>query len=362
MAPMKPRQWMLLRRNGRLAVIVQILPNGDLVLMDRDTQVRVVWTEHQFQLALERGTVTVESTKEDRQTKSAISLGRSMALQAMKRNDKPMTAAGASRAFQMIWDVRMGGGFGGKRVHADVEERAEAESNISQVQQSSEHRQESHQGRCRIRPPLRRNARLVSTHRRVSDARAQRLACVQHGRARQHRLLHDAGGSGESDPSEQERVPEHFWGGLVQGHPMNFLRFRNPTSRQVLKRIGKTRPGIDDGMLHGFPMSPVPVHILTGAGHPGYSRKRESAPLVRVPLSQLYATQSDVERASTAFHIEHPQIVPRDKIFRGAPADKPVVVRYRGMLHIIDGHHRLEGLRLKGKRYARVRFVDLDTP
>jgi ParB-like chromosome segregation protein Spo0J len=36
------------------------------------------------------------------------------------------------------------------------------------------------------------------------------------------------------------------------------------------------------------------------------------------------------------------------------------VARHRGRLNIVDGHHRLAAMKLRGKTHARVRFVDLD--
>ena len=132
------------------------------------------------------------------------------------------------------------------------------------------------------------------------------------------------------------------------------MRFRNPTRSTALRYVDRTPPGIDDGMAHGFP---VASYRATAAilDHPDYVRKREAPPLVTVRLADLRATQEDVERACVALHLRQPQIVSRS-----ARDDKPLVARYRGQLYILDGHHRLTALRLKGRRTARVRFVDLD--
>ncbi len=137
------------------------------------------------------------------------------------------------------------------------------------------------------------------------------------------------------------------------------MRFANPSRRLALKTIERTPPGIDDGMAHGFPVarhsewSPI-------FKHPGWPVALETAPLVRVPLASLVATQDDVARLEVARHITHPQLVAPGTTFRGRFHDKPIVVRYLGVLYIIDGHHRLEAARRKGRDHARVRLADLD--
>ena len=136
-------------------------------------------------------------------------------------------------------------------------------------------------------------------------------------------------------------------------------RYRANPTKTALKRIEQTPPGIDDGMPHGFPLSPIPDYVIVA--QPGYRQKAANAPLVRVPLASLYATQLDVERGGTAFHVLHPDAVPPGlRKASGVHADKPIVVRFRGMLHIVNGHHRLAAAKLRGKTHARVRFVDLD--
>ena len=145
-----------------------------------------------------------------------------------------------------------------------------------------------------------------------------------------------------------------------------FLRFQNPVSQRservwnALRIVEQTPPGVDDGMPHGFPMSDFSDQFLIK--RPGYLRKRNDAPLRQITLAKLRATQDDVERAGVEFHILHPQAVPATARTLLGPADKPIVVLYRGELHIIDGHHRLTALRLKGETHALVRLVDLDTP
>jgi hypothetical protein len=151
---------------------------------------------------------------------------------------------------------------------------------------------------------------------------------------------------------------------------MAFLRFQTKPSEQsikvwdALKIVEQTEPGVDDGMPHGFPMSDFSDQFLIRQLE--YSRRRNKAPLVSVPLNQLLATQNDVERAGVAFHILHPNAVPahtRTKFgHEFGHADKPIVVRYNSELHIVDGHHRLTALKLQDKEHALVRFVDLDAP
>jgi hypothetical protein len=140
----------------------------------------------------------------------------------------------------------------------------------------------------------------------------------------------------------------------------NQWRRANPSARLALKKIERTSPGIDDGMRHGFPVDERMGDRIVES--PEYRQRRRFAPLVRVRLDSLHATQRDVTRTVVALHIQQPQIVPVGSTSRVGPIDKPVVARYRGKLYIIDGHHRLTGLKLKGKTYARVRFVDLDAP
>lgn len=129
--------------------------------------------------------------------------------------------------------------------------------------------------------------------------------------------------------------------------------------KELLDVVGTS--GVDDGMSHGFPMSREKDYILVK--HPDYAFKSANAPLVQIPLNSLQATQHDVGRQDTIFHIEHPRAVPRNATNRsGARADKPVVVKYHGGLHIVDGHHRLAAAKLLGKASMRVRLVDLDSP
>lgn len=143
-----------------------------------------------------------------------------------------------------------------------------------------------------------------------------------------------------------------------------FLRFQNPVSQRservwnALRIVEQTPSGVDDGMPHGFPMS----NTDDFTHHPLFDQRRRAAPIARVALANLQATQLDVERAGVAFHILHPNAVPAEARNQFGPYDQPTVVLYRGELHIIDGHHRLTALRLQGKKHALVRFVDLDAP
>lgn len=164
---------------------------------------------------------------------------------------------------------------------------------------------------------------------------------------------------GEKTISEHAAAPVLRALDELEANGNQWLR-ANPSRKLALKHIERTLPGIDDGMAHSFPVDePMGDRIIRS---PEYRQRRPFATLVRVRLDSLHATQRDVTRADVAMHIQQPQIVPTGLTFRGVLTDKPVVARYKGKLYIIDGHHRLTGLKLKGKTYARVRFVDLDTP
>ena len=153
----------------------------------------------------------------------------------------------------------------------------------------------------------------------------------------------------EAQPLLDELAALEESGNRWQGTPL-----RNPTAATALRHIDRTAPGVDDGMAHGFPVAPYRVWaaILQSAD---YQKRRQHAPLATVRLADLHATQDDVERAKVATHLRQPQLVPF-----GSSDDKPRVARYRGELYIMDGHHRLTALRMRGRRTARVRFVDLD--
>lgn len=85
------------------------------------------------------------------------------------------------------------------------------------------------------------------------------------------------------------------------------------------------------------------------------------APIETVKLTELHSIQHSVAPARVKQYIVNPALVPS-----GARSDKhhglvdyPIVIEFRGVKYIHDGHHRLTALWLRGKSTAQVRFVKL---
>lgn len=88
----------------------------------------------------------------------------------------------------------------------------------------------------------------------------------------------------------------------------------------------------------------------------------EQAPVRRVRLALLHAIQTEVLAERVLDFIVDPGLVPeghRDAR-HGGLVDLPVVVRWRGVHYIHDGHHRLTACWVLGGHEAQVRLVNFD--
>lgn len=98
---MKPRYGVLFTFIGQEFVVTKV-DGPEIQITDRESRKRYRWTVGGFERALASGAVVIDSTMEKRQTDDAIRIGRAMAFAAIKRHDKPMTNAGAARAFSKM--------------------------------------------------------------------------------------------------------------------------------------------------------------------------------------------------------------------------------------------------------------------
>lgn len=77
----------------------------------------------------------------------------------------------------------------------------------------------------------------------------------------------------------------------------------------------------------------------------------ERAPVVPVPLAALVATQEAVGLA---------QLRRMTPLMVRTAAPPPLVVRWRGVLYLNDGHHRATAAWLCGEREIAAHLLDLD--
>jgi hypothetical protein len=87
-----------------------------------------------------------------------------------------------------------------------------------------------------------------------------------------------------------------------------------------------------------------------------------SAPKKKVQLSTLHAIQHSVQPERLEEYIDHPGVVPEGAKHPVAqtPIDRPVIIHYKGVNLIHDGHHRSSASLLSGEKSIEVRYVDLD--
>jgi len=87
-----------------------------------------------------------------------------------------------------------------------------------------------------------------------------------------------------------------------------------------------------------------------------------NAPKRTIAIDGLHAIQHSVKESRVKDYIDCPNEVPegqRHPVHRGV-IDTPIVISYKSKRYIHDGHHRLTGMKLAGKKDALVRYVDLD--
>lgn len=109
-----------------------------------------------------------------------------------------------------------------------------------------------------------------------------------------------------------------------------------------------------EGTLPDRGIMPVPFPILDQ--HQDWDKQDPrllTAPLVRIPLNQIYATQRTIEAENLHKFLQQPEL-----------GGAPVVTRTEAGYAIIDGHHRLSAARIRGEQHAEVRLAEtaLDKP
>lgn len=121
-------------------------------------------------------------------------------------------------------------------------------------------------------------------------------------------------------------------------------------------RVGK---GVDD-IAHGFTsVSSLPLPSTL----PDWRQGVETAPLERISLKGLIATQETVRRDSVRNFVENPNAVPPgQRAMTGEHVDLPVVMNQNGKRYILDGHHRLTAKALLGYPDVVARVIDGNLP
>lgn len=127
------------------------------------------------------------------------------------------------------------------------------------------------------------------------------------------------------------------------------------TALHFLQERAKVGPG--DSINHGFHIAAVQPYderkVSAGA--------IDAAPLERLKLKDLTATQPTVRRDGVRNFLDNPGVIsPGQRNLSGELVDRPVVVRTGGKAFIHDGHHRLAARVLMGNDDALARVVDLD--
>lgn len=102
------------------------------------------------------------------------------------------------------------------------------------------------------------------------------------------------------------------------------------------------------GQLPDRGMMPAPFPVLNQ--HIPNDPRFLDAPLRRVPLQQVHATQRTVDAENVKRFIDDPTL-----------GGKPVVALHDKGYAIVDGHHRLAAARLRGETYALAHVVE-DAP
>lgn len=85
------------------------------------------------------------------------------------------------------------------------------------------------------------------------------------------------------------------------------------------------------------------------------------APVVYVPLRDLHAIQHSVDPKCVAAYIENGGEVPEGTLSpkSGVPVDRPIVLLYKGIEYLWDGHHRATAMLLMGEEDVEARLVVL---
>jgi len=120
----------------------------------------------------------------------------------------------------------------------------------------------------------------------------------------------------------------------------------------------RARVGSGDQVAHGFKTAEAPLNPKKDM-----AAAIDSAPVERVRIRDLVATQPTVRRDHVRAFLENPGIViPGQRSLSGEKEDKPVIVRQGNNHFIHDGHHRLAAKLLLGQEDTMARVIDVPEP
>lgn len=138
---------------------------------------------------------------------------------------------------------------------------------------------------------------------------------------------------------------------------------RDPAvGKAKLRAVAMPESPTKHGKLVPFPYKDAKQTYLKDFSNKEINAAIESAPIRRVALKGLHAIQHSVKVQRLEDYIAHPDIIPpgqRHPSHRGK-IDEPIVVQYKRVRYIHDGHHRLTAEMLKGATHDDVRFANLD--
>jgi len=140
-------------------------------------------------------------------------------------------------------------------------------------------------------------------------------------------------------------------------------RFDAPGAKDVAGALSVLRDrqsvGTNDEVAHGFRVAnPAPFDPKAMME----TLQLEQAPVRRVPMKHIVATQPTVRREGVRRFLENPAMVmPGQRSLTGQLVDRPIAVAHEGKFYLADGHHRLAAQRLLGMQDALIRVVDSAT-
>ena len=88
----------------------------------------------------------------------------------------------------------------------------------------------------------------------------------------------------------------------------------------------------------------------------------EKAPIKKIKIADLHAIQHSVKDHRVEEYLDHPSIIPKGTRSpkHGGLVDYPIVIQYKGIKALHDGHHRTTGEMAMGAKYIDARFVNFD--
>jgi hypothetical protein len=138
---------------------------------------------------------------------------------------------------------------------------------------------------------------------------------------------------------------------------------RDPkVGKAKLRAVAMPESPTKHGKLVPFPYKDAKQTYLKDFSNKEINAAIEAAPIRRISLKGLHAIQHSVTVDRLEDYIAHPDIVPpgqRHPEHRGK-VDVPIVVQYKRVRYVHDGHHRLTAKLLTGETHDDVRFANLD--